>query len=192
MLSSIQFIPLSNGVAPFDSYIAAHRPENVSAPLSLPLPCHSSLTLPQDAPFQLPLPYANFTTLLSSPPTDLASYLANVFLTLLDIMIDHLRRLSLSSSDGVQLRLSQLSYNVILTDAYIHLVPRMKESYTLPNGEEVSINSLGFAGMVLTKTESALEGIKEVGVLKVLAEVGYTPVAPGDTEEAEEIVDADE
>lgn len=46
---SIQFIPLSNGVAPFDHFIAQNKPQDLKAP------------------FQLPLPYANFTALIDPP-----------------------------------------------------------------------------------------------------------------------------
>lgn len=106
-------------------------------------------------------------------------------------MIDHLRRLSLQhsadSTDAAPLRLSQLSFNVIITDAYIHLVPRTKERYTLPSGESLSVNSLGYAGMVLVKSQAALDDVKSVGVLKILEDLGYPPVALGDTDEAEAI-----
>ncbi|KAM0755735.1 HIT-like protein [Meredithblackwellia eburnea MCA 4105] len=169
----IQFIPLSNGVAPFDAFIAAHKPEK------------------SNSPFQMPLPYANFTCMLTPPPnssiSDLAGYLGGNWLALFDLMIDHLRRLTMES-DGPPLRLSALSYNVIITESYIHLVPRFKESFTLEGGEEVSINSLGFAGMVLTKTQFALESLKKTSVLATLKEVGYSPVVAGEMPEAEEIL----
>jgi ATP adenylyltransferase len=72
-------------------------------------------------------------------------------MTLLDLMIDHLRRLSLSSSSSneeeeeeeeeeggqgratrgmkTMMKLSDLSYNLIMTEGYLHLVPRSRESY---------------------------------------------------------------
>lgn len=190
---SIQFIPLSNGIAPFDNFINANKPQNPKAP------------------FQLPLPYANFTTLINPPPgqvwlpsplcssrrtnnplaisQDLSMYFASIFLALLDLMIDHLRRISLSTPDAPVIRLSSLSYNVILTESYLHIVPRTAECYETDDGTKVSINSLGFAGMLLVKDQKSLEKIKEVGVLKVLSEVAYRPVAPG--ESSEEVHDQD-
>ncbi|KAL8286272.1 hypothetical protein RQP46_004760 [Phenoliferia psychrophenolica] len=169
----IQFIPLSNGVAPFDAYIAAHKPDK------------------SNSPFQMPLPYANFTVGIQPPPgADLASYLCGNYLALFDLVIDHLRRSSMNDDSAVlqtPFRLSALSYNVIMTESYIQIIPRTKESFTLEGGEQVSINSLGYAGAVLVKSQTALDGVKKTGVLAVLAECGYPPVAAGEMPEAEEI-----
>ncbi|KAK4705744.1 sulfate adenylyltransferase (ADP) / ATP adenylyltransferase, partial [Phenoliferia sp. Uapishka_3] len=167
----IQFIPLSNGVAPFDAFIQAHQPEK------------------SKSPFQLPLPYAQFTCMINPPPgADLARYLGGHLFALIDLLIDHLRRLSMADeTNSIPLRLSALSYNIIMTEAYISLIPRTKESYTLEGGEEVSINAIGYTGAILVKTQSALDGIKKLGVLAVLAEVGFPPVAPGGLPEAEEL-----
>jgi ATP adenylyltransferase len=74
-----------------------------------------------------------------------------------------------------------------MTESYIHVVPRTTESYVLENGESVSINSLGFAGTILTKSQEALDGIKAVGVMKVLEALGYPPVVEGEIPEAEVI-----
>ncbi|GAA5991750.1 hypothetical protein JCM5350_000595 [Sporobolomyces pararoseus] len=169
----LQFIPLSNGVAPFDAFIDSNRPSDLRA-------C-----------FQLPLPYANFTALLDLPPSpsDVPAYLGDRFLQLLDLMIDHLRRLAEASPDlfSGPIRLSNLSYNVIITTSYIHLVPRSQEQFKTEAGREISINSLGFAGMVLVKEQEAQDEIKKVGVVEVLKGVGYRPVVEGDTTEAERI-----
>ncbi|GAA6059060.1 hypothetical protein JCM10212_002031 [Sporobolomyces blumeae] len=171
----LQFIPLSNGVAPFDAFIDTNRPQDTRA-------C-----------FQLPLPYANFTALIDPPPSasDVPAYLGNRFLLLLDLMIDHLRRLAeasphLFSTEG-PIRLSNLSYNVIITTRYIHLVPRRLERYTTKSGRTISINALGFAGMVLVKEQDALDEVRQVGVVEVLKGVGYRPVVEGETAEAEAI-----
>jgi sulfate adenylyltransferase (ADP) / ATP adenylyltransferase len=115
-------------------------------------------------------------------------YFASTFLALLDLMIDHLRRISLSTPDSPVIRLSSLSYNVILTESYMHIVPRTAECFTTEDGTSVSVNSLGFAGMVLVKDQKSLEKVKEVGVLKVLSQVAYRPVAPG--ESSEEVQDS--
>lgn len=127
---------------------------------------------------------------MPSTPSEIPSYLGDRFLLLLDLMIDHLRRLAEVSPElfeGGRIRLSNLSYNVIITTSYIHLVPRLKEKYTTKGGREISINSLGFAGMVLVKEEVALEDVKEVGVVEVLKGVGFRPVVEGDTNEVEAI-----
>ncbi|GAA6012630.1 hypothetical protein JCM11491_005460 [Sporobolomyces phaffii] len=170
----LQFIPLSNGVAPFDAFIDSNRPSD-------PRAC-----------FQLPLPYANFTALLDVPPaaSDVAAYLGDRFLQLLDLMIDHLRRLAEHSPDlfpDGAVRLSNLSYNVVVTTSYLHLVPRRRETFETRSGRDISVNALGFAGMVLVKDEAALDDVKEIGVVRVLEGVGYRPVVEGDTVEAEPI-----
>ncbi|KAK4057618.1 bifunctional AP-4-A phosphorylase/ADP sulfurylase [Microbotryomycetes sp. JL221] len=159
----LQFIPLSNGVAPFDAFIDTHKPEN-----------------PKD-PFQLPLPYANFTMLLApSSDENLSLYFSSVFLPLLDLMIEHLRRLAHHDNDQ-RISLSSLSYNVIMTTSYIHVVPRTREEFILESGDKVSVNSLGFAGMLLVKSQETLNAVKEIGVLKVLEGVGHRPVAAGES-----------
>ncbi|GAA6001801.1 hypothetical protein JCM10207_002327 [Rhodosporidiobolus poonsookiae] len=176
----LQFIPLSNGVAPYDAFIDANKPKNTKSP------------------FQLPLPYANFTALIDPPPSglagDVAAHLGERFLSCLDLMIDHLRRLSEEDSpsgDGAapspSFRLSDLSYNVLITQSYVHLVPRRQEKYLTPSGRAVSINSLGFAGMVLVKEQEALDEIKQVGVLEVLKAVGYRPIEAGEAADAHQI-----
>lgn len=125
-------------------------------------------------------------------------YFASTFLSLLDLMIDHLRRLSLSPSDSSDpsssspstdpIRLSSLSYNVILTTDYLHIVPRTAESYVAGGEQSISVNSLGFAGMLLVKDEQSLGVVKKVGVLEVLKSVGYPPVVHGEL--ADEVVDS--
>ncbi|BGP21654.1 ATP adenylyltransferase [Rhodotorula toruloides] len=170
----LQFIPLSNGVAPFDSFIDAYKPKN------------------EKSCFQLPLPYANFTALLDVPSNSSAApaYLGHRFLELLDLMVDHRRRLAEDEpllANG-PVRLSELSYNVVMTASYIHLVPRRREKFTTLTGRAISINSLGFAGMILVKEQEALDEVKEVGVLKVLEDVALKPVELGDTHAADAIV----
>jgi ATP adenylyltransferase len=59
----------------------------------------------------------------------------------------------------------------VFTKKWIMVVPRRQEEY-----ESCSVNSVGFAGMLLTKTEEQMKFLKSAGVLKVLAEVGF-PVA---------------
>ncbi|BGP12790.1 hypothetical protein JCM10213_007304 [Rhodosporidiobolus nylandii] len=170
----LQFIPLANGVAPYDGFLDANKPKNAKSP------------------FQLPLPYASFTSLITPPTSglagDIAAHLGERFISCLDLMIDHLRRLAeeenLSSSS---IRLSDLSYNVVLTQSYLHLVPRSAEKYTTKSGRSISVNSLGFAGMLLVKEQEALDEIKEVGVLEVLSSVGYRPIAAGEDSNAHEI-----
>lgn len=104
-------------------------------------------------------------------------------------MIDHLRRLAVED-EAAYIRLSTLSYNVILTESYIHIVPRTAENYEPKEGSPVSINALGFAGFVLAKDEAALEDLQKVGVMEVLKSVTYPAVRPGEL--SEEVQDDEE
>lgn len=59
----------------------------------------------------------------------------------------------------------------------MHLIPRKEENYTLSStNEKVSVNALGFAGMLLVKCEEELEAVKQEGVGKVLRGVGLESV----------------
>lgn len=107
-------------------------------------------------------------------------YFSRMFLPLLDLMIDHLRRLAHDDRDQT-IKLSSLSYNVIMTESYIHVVPRTAEKFALSDELKISINSLGFAGMILVKSEEALDRVKEAGPLNVLRQVAFRPVAAGES-----------
>lgn len=57
------------------------------------------------------------------------------------------------------------------------MIPRKQESYTLQEtGEKLSVNALGFAGMLLVKSEVELEAVKKEGVGNVLKGVGLISV----------------
>ncbi|ORX82838.1 hypothetical protein BCR32DRAFT_292394 [Anaeromyces robustus] len=61
------------------------------------------------------------------------------------------------------------SYNFLCTLDWMLVVPRSKETYN----ERISINSLGFAGMVLVKSNEDIDLIKEVGVENIINSLGY-------------------
>ncbi|KAI8825451.1 ATP adenylyltransferase-domain-containing protein [Chytriomyces cf. hyalinus JEL632] len=63
----------------------------------------------------------------------------------------------------------ELSYNLIFTKSWMIVIPRRAETF---NG--LSVNSVGFAGMLLTKSAEQLEGLQNPGALSsVLAGVAY-------------------
>jgi len=62
---------------------------------------------------------------------------------------------------------SSVSYNVILTSRFMMLVPRRKEMEG-----PCAVNSLGFAGTVLVRSEEELGFVRETGPLQLLAAVG--------------------
>ena len=61
------------------------------------------------------------------------------------------------------------SYNFICTLKWMLVVPRNKETYN----ERVSVNSLGFAGMVLVKSTEDIDLIKNDGIEVILNSLGY-------------------
>ena len=59
----------------------------------------------------------------------------------------------------------------------MHLIPRKEENYILgETGENLSVNALGFAGMLLVKSENELEAVKKENVGKILRGVGLESV----------------
>ncbi|KAI0630099.1 ATP adenylyltransferase-domain-containing protein [Trametes polyzona] len=121
------------------------------------------------------LPYANHvrrlpSSLPSASPSELEPALANAFLALLDLAISTVRH-EPTYPPGPP------SYNVVLTLEHMHVVPRLREAHTLAGtGEALSVNALGFAGMLLVKSERELEAVREEGVGAILAGVGLKSV----------------
>lgn len=81
----------------------------------------------------------------------------------------------------------QLSYNVILTRGHMYVVPRRREEHVLRDtGDAVSVNALGFAGLLLVKSERELEAVKKESVVGILREVGLENVHEQQIEDAHE------
>ncbi|KAF8497653.1 ATP adenylyltransferase-domain-containing protein [Gautieria morchelliformis] len=126
----------------------------------------------QTAPFTIDsLPYTNYVfrlppSLPSSSSDDIMDALSQAFLQLLDLVIVTMRHDS-SHRSGPP------SYNVILTLEHLHVIPRSKEKYVFSKtGEFLSINALGYAGMLLAKNSAEIEAMKEEGLGKILSDVG--------------------
>ncbi|RHZ78615.1 hypothetical protein Glove_158g54 [Diversispora epigaea] len=102
-------------------------------------------------------------------------YLNKLFHSMLSILIESLHNQLLSSEGGEEEEEEKkgkssfrtLSYNFIMTQKWMMIVPRCNSTHEL----QIDINSLGFAGMLLAKSEDELECIKGVGVMKFLKEV---------------------
>ena len=55
----------------------------------------------------------------------------------------------------------------------MHIIPRRQDSYVLQEtGEKFSVNALGFAGMLLAKSEQEVEAVKQEGIGEILRGVG--------------------
>ncbi|KAJ8077213.1 bifunctional AP-4-A phosphorylase/ADP sulfurylase [Marasmius tenuissimus] len=129
-----------------------------------------------DKPFSISrLPYANHvyrfpSNLYSSRPEEVERILTQAFVSLLDLAISSIRY----DSEYPQ---GKTSYNVILTLNHIHVIPRCTDEYTLSStGGTLNINSLGYAGMLLVKSEEELEAVKQEGISKILRATGLENV----------------
>jgi len=152
----VQFLPLQND-APIERLAKRARLEH------------------PDKPFALGVPYANFVLRLpsstrDSSPSEVSQILGSSFMTLLDLVINNIRR----QPDYPP---GKPSFNVLLTLEHLHLIPRRQETYRLEvTGEELPVNSLGFAGMLLVKSEEELEAVKSEGVGRILGAVACEEV----------------
>ena len=58
-------------------------------------------------------------------------------------------------------------YNLLMTREWMMVIPRSQESY-----QDISINSLGFAGALLVRNAEQMEQLKQIGPLTFLQKVG--------------------
>lgn len=97
----------------------------------------------------------------------LTSYLAQMFFGILDAMFQQLRENSLPLDT---------SYNFLMTQDFMMLVPRSKESATIEHDGktyEFSINSMGFAGSILCKSDEELKALEaQDNLMDMLTQVG--------------------
>jgi len=96
--------------------------------------------------------------------------LSTAFLSLLDLAISTIRH-------APEYPPGKPSYNVILTLEHVHLIPRRIHEYSLPEtGETLSVNALGYAGLLLVKSEEELAAVKTESIGKILGSVGLESV----------------
>ncbi|KAI9486711.1 MAG: ATP adenylyltransferase-domain-containing protein [Benjaminiella poitrasii] len=98
---------------------------------------------------------------------ELTDYLVQMFFGVLDAMFQQLRE---------NAQPLNASYNFLMTQDFMMLIPRSQEKASIEhNGKtfELSINSLGFAGLLLCKTEEQLEALKaQENLMDVLTQIG--------------------
>ncbi|KAF5370748.1 hypothetical protein D9758_001877 [Tetrapyrgos nigripes] len=122
------------------------------------------------------------STFSSLSASEQEATLAQAFISLLDLVVSTVRY-------EPDYPVGKPSYNVLLTLQHLHLIPRKKEHHTLANGDLLPVNSLGFAGMLLVKSEPELEAVKSEGIVRILRSVGCASVHDkqivGDTADAD-------
>jgi ATP adenylyltransferase len=64
-----------------------------------------------------------------------------------------------------------------MTLEHMHLIPRRKDAHVLTEaGETWNVNALGFAGMLLVRSEKELETLQNESIGKILRSVGLESV----------------
>ncbi|QRW11548.1 hypothetical protein RhiLY_10547 [Ceratobasidium sp. AG-Ba] len=156
--------------------------------------------------FALPLPYVHLVHKLDLPKStvsglkplaeqpleQLSQKLTSAFISLLDEAFQSVRRYHASDpTDSTSI--TSTSYNVLLTSEHMHLIPRRREltqdvlhpvheegkaeekdeAYT---PQQLSVNALGFAGMLLAKSDAEMRAIQAKGVVELLTQVGVPKV----------------
>lgn len=86
------------------------------------------------------------------------------------------------------------SYNVVMTLEHIYLFPRSAEKFiqtTERDGNtinlDLSVNSLGYAGMLLVNSDDELEKVKAVGIGRILSQVGMQPLKGEDDKGCDDV-----
>ncbi|KAJ1026171.1 hypothetical protein NDA18_003830 [Ustilago nuda] len=141
----------------------------------------------QDSVHALPLPWQHFVVLLQPPAAakkeeaDMERYIGNKFMGLLDALF----RARMFAPEGEK-KEGRPSFNILITKRAMHLIPRSKEEFEGLPGKEgsegkvgnLSINSLAYAGFMLTRSIEEQEALKGVqgGVEEVLRCTGVGPV----------------
>jgi ATP adenylyltransferase len=92
--------------------------------------------------------------------------LGSIFMNLLDLVIATVR-------NDPDHPVGSPSFNVLLSLEHMHIIPRRQENHELKvTKDKMSINALGFAGMLLVKSDEELEAVKIENILDILAGVG--------------------
>jgi len=156
----LQFLPTEAAGPPVEQAARQYQVQDPSKPFTLPI-----------------LPYAHH--ILRLPPVtgmgleQLGDALCQCFMTLLDLVIASVRQ----QPEDFVAKVGPPSYNCILTLEHMHLIPRRQETHVLKRtNEKLSINSLGFAGLLLVKCDEELEAVRSEGIREILNGVGMTKV----------------
>ncbi|KAE8225724.1 hypothetical protein CF319_g1577 [Tilletia indica] len=143
----------------------------------------------------LPVPWQHFVRLINPPkvptspstPKDqqeaklatLERYMASRLMSLIDAQFQS-RRVQAASTDAPES--GKPSFNLLLSKRAFHLIPRRKGDITIPMKEggetEVSVNALGYAGLLLARSDEEVEAIRDVegGIVGILSKAGREPV----------------
>ncbi|KAG8742671.1 bifunctional AP-4-A phosphorylase/ADP sulfurylase [Ceratobasidium sp. 414] len=181
---------------PAEGLIARLKIEDETKTFTLPLPY---VHLVQ----KLDLPKATVSggkPLSEKALEELSQRLTDTFLKLLDEALQAIRLHASTESSEAAARTGKAvapSYNVLLTSEHMHLIPRRREQTvdelhpihletttteadTAYTPQRLSVNALGFAGMLLAKSDAEMRAIKARGVIDLLTQVGVPRVEQKD------------
>ncbi|CCA69052.1 hypothetical protein PIIN_02911 [Serendipita indica DSM 11827] len=207
----IQFFP---GQAPIERLAKAAKVENEARPFALPqLPFAAHIKrLDKNVLSAAEALVDGSSTAESSDEAReavdrLSAELAMSFMAILDEMYQTIRvhahhsttDTNSSAGNGANLEVASAfegggpstpSYNVVMTLEHIYLFPRTAEKYTPTSSSSnltLSINSLGFAGMLLVKSEEERALVKEIGITSILRRVGMEPLKEEDNKGCDDV-----
>ena len=119
---------------------------------------------------QLPhVPWVHFLIAIHDPPEKadpLGNYLMERYMQLLEKMFNFIQ-----SKDS---RSATASYNVLIMKTHLHVIPRSKGEFVLPNGSKVSMGSTSYAGIIHVQHEEDLDELMTAGVTNALLLLGLS------------------
>ncbi|KAG8899204.1 bifunctional AP-4-A phosphorylase/ADP sulfurylase [Tulasnella sp. 403] len=154
----MQFIPMSNADGPPIERLAKLQVlEAEGKAFSIPhlKYSHHVMRLPQYSP--------------ARSPDEMGHVLSQAYITLLDLTMKSFLHESEANSTH---RPGPPAYNVLLTLEHLHMIPRIQADHLLSDGSEIPVNTLGFAGMLMVKSEKDRDALIAEGVMNVLK--GFT------------------
>lgn len=170
----VQFVPADNNGPPIETLANSQQIEEQGQRIQRAFFAH--LTGTSDRPFVISsLPYANFVVRF---PRGLSGWrdeskretLMDSFMSLLELVIHAVRHCPDYPTGSP-------SFNVVLTLEHLYVFPRRQENHTLRDtGDLLSVNALGFAGMLLVKSETELKAVVNEGVVNILQGVAIPQV----------------
>lgn len=115
-------------------------------------------------------PFRHSIIQLDISPQDSVEIAANIMLQSYHKLLSQVMELDDHNQHPYNQKQKQpLAYNFLATKNWMLIVPRSQESF-----QNISINSLGFAGSLFVRDQTALELLKNITPLKLLTQVAFS------------------
>ena len=158
----VQFIETPGGRAPIEEWTDGVRFDRMDEPTLHPAMEHLHIVYPLGRLRDVPYPPSE------EEASQLVDALAPAFMKTLDLGLEAVRHGD-GNKDG--------GWNLIMTLDHIHLIPRSSPTFDVgaPHNP-IELNSLGYAGMMLVRSDEEekllMESVKEGGLMSVLKACG--------------------